>query len=56
MVRGISKTGLVKSLCMCVMCPDGKATGMDGTQVQVAAGCSHFSPMLVRLGPVHELP
>lgn len=40
---------------MCVMCADGEATGMDGTQAQVAAGRSHFCTMLTRLAAVCEL-
>lgn len=53
--EGISTTNLIKSLCMCVMCPDGKATGVDDTQAQVATGCSHFSVVFVILATVCEL-
>lgn len=55
MVWGISTTSLIKSLRMCVMCADGKATGVDGTRTQVAAGCFHFFTVLVRLAAVREL-
>lgn len=48
----ISTTSFIISLCMR---PDGKATGVDNTQAQVATRCSHFCAVLVRLAAVHEL-
>lgn len=54
-VGNISTTSLIKSLCVCVMCPDGKAKGVDNTQAQVVTGCAHFCTVLVRLAAVHEL-
>lgn len=54
-VGNISTTSLIKSLCVCVMCPDGKAKGVDNTQAQVVTGCAHLCTVLVRLAAVHEL-
>lgn len=36
-LEGISTTSFIKSLCMCVMCPDGKATGRGQ---HMGTGCS----------------